>query len=159
MLFFEHLLLCSNISVQKCSKKRTFPYRKVRTVKTLCFKCCNFHNFKFSKQTNKKCSKKIDICGPCNSLPPSVGNEFWRPVALAFPYPHRWAHERFPVTSTRKPGRRSLISRLPLRCALWRGIIYKLSTYPSSCRAEPALHFSGSRCHLIISLWSLYTKA
>ena len=64
-------------------------------------------------------------------------------------YPHRWAHERFPVTSTRKPGRRSLISRLPLRCALWRGIIYKLSTYPSSCRAEPALHFSGSRCHLL----------
>ena len=31
MLFFEHLLLCSNISVQKCSKKRTFPYRSVRT--------------------------------------------------------------------------------------------------------------------------------
>ena len=72
----------------------------------------------------------LTSCGPCVSLPPSVGT--WKIPG-----------DLYAEAGPQEP------SRLPLRCALWRGIIYKLSTYPSSCRAEPALHFSGSRCHLL----------
>ena len=32
--------------------------------------------FNFRNKKTKNVRRKLDICGPCNSLPPSVGNEF-----------------------------------------------------------------------------------